>query len=104
GTLKWKMPLALTNTSANNSITIGADGTLYTVGAGGLLIDDSYYYSLIAIGDSYIDKVCTKESTSMEVLKSLEAKSENAKLTEDEKKEARDILKRLSDDLDKKDN
>ncbi|KLA22213.1 PQQ-binding-like beta-propeller repeat protein [Bacillus cereus] len=104
GTLKWKMSLALTNTSANNSITIGADGTLYTVGAGGLLIDDSYYYSLIAIGDSYIDKVCTKESTSMEVLKSLEAKSENAKLKEDEKKEARDILKRLSDDLDKKDN
>uniref|UniRef100_UPI000683D987 outer membrane protein assembly factor BamB family protein n=1 Tax=Bacillus sp. 123MFChir2 TaxID=1169144 RepID=UPI000683D987 len=96
GTLKWKMPLALTNTSANNSITIDADGTLYTVGAGGSLIDDSYYYSLIAIGDTYIDKVCTKESTSMEVLKSLEAKSRNAKLTEEEKKEAREILNKLS--------
>lgn len=96
GTLKWKMPLALTNTNANNSMTIGADGTLYIVGAGGSLIDDSYYYSLIAIGDTYIDKVCTKESTSMEVLKSLEAKSRNAKLTEEEKKEARDILNKLS--------
>uniref|UniRef100_UPI0006849EF3 outer membrane protein assembly factor BamB family protein n=1 Tax=Bacillus sp. 123MFChir2 TaxID=1169144 RepID=UPI0006849EF3 len=95
GTLKWKMPLALTNTNANNSITIGADGTLYTVGAGGSLIDDSYYYSLIAIGDTYIDKVCTKGSTFMEVLKSLEAKSKNAKLTEEEKKEARDILNKL---------
>ncbi|WP_257154163.1 hypothetical protein [Bacillus toyonensis] len=35
------------------------------------------------------------------ILKSLEEKSKTARLTDEEKKEARDILKKLSDDLDK---
>ncbi|HDX9580093.1 TPA: PQQ-like beta-propeller repeat protein [Bacillus pseudomycoides] len=100
-TLKWKMPKSTSDFSG--SITIGKDGTLYTNGYLPLP-NNGTYYSFIAIGDSYTDNVCTKESTFMEVLKSLEAKSKNAKLTEEEKKEAREILKRLSDDLDKKDN
>ncbi|HDX9591489.1 TPA: PQQ-like beta-propeller repeat protein [Bacillus pseudomycoides] len=107
-TLKWKMLKSTTYFNfgvSNNSITIGKDGTLYTTGSGrtGPSMDDGYV-SLIAIGDSYTDNVCTKESTFMEVLKSLEAKSKNAKLTEEEKKEASEILNKISNDLDKKDN
>ncbi|HDX9587582.1 TPA: PQQ-like beta-propeller repeat protein [Bacillus pseudomycoides] len=107
GTLKWKMPKSTTYFECfgtNDSITIGKDGTLYSLGGYTSSNFDDSYTSLIAIGDDYTDNVCTKESTYMEVLKSLRAKSKKAKLTEDEKKEARDILKELSDDLDKKDN
>ncbi|HDX9589266.1 TPA: PQQ-like beta-propeller repeat protein [Bacillus pseudomycoides] len=106
GTLKWELPYTSTwflSGGVNDSITIGKDGTLYTNGKYVSANDDGYF-SLVAIGDSYTDNACTKESTYMEVLKSLRAKSKKAKLTEDEKKEARDILKELSDDLDKKDN
>ncbi|PEA54906.1 hypothetical protein CON64_10475 [Bacillus pseudomycoides] len=106
GTLKWKLPYTSTwfpSGGVNNSITIGKDGTLYTNGKYVSANDDGYF-SLVAIGDSYTDNVCTKESTFMEVLKSLEAKSKNAKLTEEEKKEAREILNKISNDLDKKDN
>ena len=78
------------------------DGVLYILGHVPKENKETYY-SLVAIGDSYTDTVCTKDSTYMEVLKSLEAKSKNAKLTDEEKKEARDILKKLSDDLDKTD-
>ncbi|HDX9591467.1 TPA: PQQ-like beta-propeller repeat protein [Bacillus pseudomycoides] len=109
GTLKWKLPHSFSNYRGNNSITIDKDGNLYTMGGahvkdnkGGGYTDT--YYSIMAIGDSYTDNVCTKESTFMEVLKSLEAKSKNAKLTEEEKKEAREILNKISNDLDKKDN
>ncbi|PFE58986.1 hypothetical protein CN322_30120, partial [Bacillus thuringiensis] len=107
GTLKWKMPFSLFHPgSTNDTIIIGKDGTLYLPG---YVPEVTYfgpektYYSLVAIGDPYTDTVCTKDSTYMEVLKSLEAKSKNAKLTDEEKKEARDILKKLSDDLDKTD-
>ncbi|MBE7098176.1 MULTISPECIES: PQQ-binding-like beta-propeller repeat protein [Bacillus cereus group] len=107
GTLKWKMPFsAFHKGSSNNSISIDKDGTLYLAGYVPNTNNNGpsgTYYSLVAIGDSYTDTVCTKESTYMEVLKSLEAKSKNAKLTNEEKKEARDILKKLSDDLDKTD-
>ncbi|PGL55411.1 PQQ-binding-like beta-propeller repeat protein [Bacillus cereus] len=106
GSLKWKMAsstLKLHGGTSNNSISIDKDGTLYLLGQGSNNSVDSIYYSLIAIGDSYTDTVCTKDSTYMEVLKSLEAKSKTAKLTDEEKKEARDILKKLSDDLDKTD-
>ncbi|MEH7243397.1 hypothetical protein V7131_19980, partial [Bacillus sp. JJ269] len=105
GTLKWKTewssPIFHGGTS-NNSISIGKDGVLYILGHVPKENKETYY-SLVAIGDSYTDTVCTKDSTYMEVLKSLEAKSKNAKLTDEEKKEARDILKKLSDDLDKTD-
>ncbi|EJQ68370.1 hypothetical protein IG7_03511 [Bacillus cereus HuA2-4] len=107
GTLKWKMPFSSFNPGApNDAITIGRDGTLYMLGYVPELTyfgPDKTYYSVVAIGDSYTDTVCTKDSTYMQVLKSLEAKSKNAKLTDEEKKEARDILKKLSDDLDKTD-
>ncbi|HDX9591135.1 TPA: PQQ-like beta-propeller repeat protein [Bacillus pseudomycoides] len=107
GTLKWKMS-QLFSGGANNSIVIDKDGNLYTAGGGSVEVKGSWYsdtyYSIVAIGDSYTDNVCTKESTFMEVLKSLEAKSKNAKLTEEEKKEAREILNKISNDLDKKDN
>ncbi|HDX9580807.1 TPA: PQQ-like beta-propeller repeat protein, partial [Bacillus pseudomycoides] len=105
-TLKWRFhqsPLRFRSGSPNNSMVIAKDGNLYISGSGYEKIEDGYS-SLIAIGDSYTDNVCTKESTFMEVLKSLEAKSKNAELTEEEKKEVREILKKLSDDLDKKDN
>ncbi|MEH6890246.1 PQQ-binding-like beta-propeller repeat protein, partial [Bacillus sp. JJ864] len=105
-TLKWKFhqsPSRFRAGNANTSIVIGKDGTLYANGTAAIPNGGSYY-SLIAIGDSYTDNVCTKESTFMEVLKSLEAKSKNAKLTEEEKKEAREILNKISNDLDKKDN
>ncbi|MGQ8809766.1 outer membrane protein assembly factor BamB family protein [Bacillus sp. NA_165.1] len=100
GTLKWRLPKTynIVDNFSNSSMTLGKDGTLYAMASRG-----TEYYSLIAIGDSYTDTVCTKDSTYMEVLKSLEAKSKNAKLTDEEKKEARDILKKLSDDLDKTD-
>ncbi|ASI83630.1 TPA: PQQ-binding-like beta-propeller repeat protein [Bacillus cereus] len=105
GTLKWKTewssPIFHGGTS-NNSISIGKDGVLYILGHVPKENKETYY-SLVAIGDSYTDTVCTKDSTYMEVLKSLEAKSKNAKLTDEEKSEARDILKKLSDDLDKTD-
>ncbi|MEH7460252.1 PQQ-binding-like beta-propeller repeat protein [Bacillus sp. JJ1127] len=108
GTLKWKMPkspTAFRTASHNDSIIIGKDGTLYNVGIYYVPNNvDATYTSLIAIGDSYTDNVCTKESTFMEVLKSFEAKSKNAKLTEEEKKETREILNKLSNNLDKKDN
>ncbi|MFN6790059.1 PQQ-binding-like beta-propeller repeat protein [Bacillus sp. TD11] len=107
GTLKWKMPFSLFHPgSTNDTIIIGRDGTLYLPG---YVPEVTYfgpektYYSVVAIGDSYTDTVCTKDSTYMEVLKSLEAKSKTVKLTDEEKKEARDILKKLSDDLDKTD-
>ncbi|PEV15732.1 hypothetical protein CN417_00505 [Bacillus thuringiensis] len=107
GTLKWKMPFSSFHPGApNDAITIGRDGTLYMLGYVPELTyfgPDKTYYSVVAIGDSYTDTVCTKDSTYMQVLKSLEAKSKNAKLTNEEKKEARDILKKLSDDLDKAD-
>ncbi|ENQ3081150.1 PQQ-like beta-propeller repeat protein [Bacillus cereus] len=108
GTLKWKLPHSYAS-GANDSITIDKDGNLYTVGwahvkgnKGGGYTDT--YYSIMAIGDSYADNVCTKESTFMEVLKSLEAKIKNAKFTEEEKKEALEILNKISNNLDKKDN
>lgn len=105
GTLKWKMPFSLFHVgSSNNSISIDKDGTLYAAGYVAKInyyAPDETYYSVVAIGDSYIDTVCTKDSTYMEVLKSLEVKSKTAKLTDEEKKEARDILKKLSADLDK---
>ncbi|WP_324656499.1 PQQ-binding-like beta-propeller repeat protein [Bacillus cereus] len=108
GTLKWKMPFSLFHPgSTNDTIIIGKDGTLYLPGYVPEVTyfgPDKTYFSVVAIGDSYTDTVCTKDSTYMEVLKSLEAKSKNAKLTDEEKKEARDILKKLSDDLDKADN
>lgn len=88
----------------NDAITIGSDGTLYMLGYVPELTyfgPDKTYFSVVAIGDSYTDTVCTKDSTYMQVLKSLEAKSKTAKLTDEEKKEARDILKKLSADLDK---
>ncbi|MFA2692407.1 outer membrane protein assembly factor BamB family protein [Bacillus mycoides] len=107
GTQKWKMPFSLFHPgAANDSISIDKDGTLYMAGYVPKInyySPDETYYSLVAIGDSYTDTVCTKDSTYMEVLKSLEAKSKTAKLTDEEKKEARDILKKLSDDLDKTD-
>ncbi|MEC3159496.1 PQQ-binding-like beta-propeller repeat protein [Bacillus thuringiensis] len=107
GTLKWKMPFSLFHAgSSNNSISIDKDGTLYIAGYVPKINyygPDETYFSLVAIGDSYTDTVCTKDSTYMEVLNSLEAKSKTAKLTDEEKKEARDILKKLSDDLDKTD-
>ncbi|PFR36899.1 PQQ-binding-like beta-propeller repeat protein [Bacillus thuringiensis] len=107
GTLKWKMPFSLFDPgSTNDTIIIGKDGTLYLPGYVPKINyygPDETYYSLVAIGDSYTDTVCTKDSTYMQVLKSLEAKSKTAKLTDEEKKEARDILKKLSDDLDKAD-
>ncbi|HDR7737469.1 TPA: PQQ-like beta-propeller repeat protein [Bacillus thuringiensis] len=105
-TLKWKMAQSKTwfvPGKATNSITMGQDGSLYILGKYLSSNGSEDYTSLIAIGDSYTDNVCTKDSTYMEVLKSLEAKSKNAKLTDEEKKEARDILKKLSDDLDKTD-
>ncbi|PDZ33701.1 outer membrane protein assembly factor BamB family protein [Bacillus toyonensis] len=105
GTLKWKMPFSLFHPgSTNDTIIIDKDGTLYLPGYVPKINyygPDETYYSLVAIGDSYTDTVCTKDSTYMEVLKSLEAKSKTAKLTDEEKKEARDILKKLSADLDK---
>ncbi|MEH7542409.1 PQQ-binding-like beta-propeller repeat protein [Bacillus thuringiensis] len=107
GTLKWKMPFSSFHPgSSNDSISIGKDGTLYMIGYVPKPNNNGpkeTYYSLVAIGDSYTDTVCTKDSTYMEVLKSLEAKSKNAKLTDEEKSEARHILKKLSDDLDKAD-
>ncbi|MCM3736254.1 PQQ-binding-like beta-propeller repeat protein [Bacillus cytotoxicus] len=107
-TLKWKFNhSAFRFGSPNSSIVIDKDGTLYIPGdwySGGVPKVEDRYFSIMAIGDDYTDNVCTKESTYMEVLKSLRAKSKKAKLTEDEKKEARDILKELSGDLDKKDN
>ncbi|MHA4260299.1 hypothetical protein LS996_28850 (plasmid) [Bacillus cereus] len=90
--------------SSNNSISIDKYGTLYAAGYAAKInyyAPDETYYSVVAIGDSYTDTVCTKDSTYMQVLKSLEAKSKTAKLTDEEKKEARDILKKLSADLDK---
>ncbi|KLA22214.1 PQQ-binding-like beta-propeller repeat protein [Bacillus cereus] len=107
GTLKWKMPKSTTSFdagSSNDSIIIGKDGTLYSIGSYALSNSGDDYTSLIAIGDSYTDDVCTEESTFMEVLKSFEAKNKNAKLTEEEKKETREILNKLSNNLDKKDN
>ncbi|PGO25242.1 hypothetical protein CN982_21830 [Bacillus cereus] len=105
GTLKWKMPFSSFDPGApNDAITIGSDGTLYMLGYVPELTyfgPDKTYFSVVAIGDSYTDTVCTKDSTYMQVLKSLEAKSKTAKLTDEEKKEARDILKKLSADLDK---
>ncbi|MBK5489005.1 PQQ-like beta-propeller repeat protein [Bacillus sp. TH17] len=104
GTLKWRLPKTyfIIDNFSNSSMTLGKDGTLYVRATGGTNMNDTYH-SLIAIGDSYTDNVCTKDSTYMEVLKSLQAKSRNAKLTDEEKKEAHDILKKLSDDLDKTD-
>ncbi|MEH6890240.1 PQQ-binding-like beta-propeller repeat protein, partial [Bacillus sp. JJ864] len=103
GTLKWSLPKS-TSWFTSGTITIAKDGTLYILGRYISSNFDDHYTSLIAIGDSYTDNVCTKESTFMEVLKSLAAKSKNAKLTEEEKKEAREILNKISNDLDKKDN
>ncbi|CAM4389316.1 hypothetical protein BAMA_15615 [Bacillus manliponensis] len=98
GTLKWSMPNSPSQFSAGG-ITIGQDGTLYTAGDNHLP-NYKTYYSIMAIGDPYEDKFCTRESTYMEVLKTLESKSKKAKLTEEEKKEAREILMQLSGQLD----
>lgn len=108
GTVKWSLKAepgkSFHEGDYNNSLTIGEDGTLYTGGSVSEPIPgqttSKTYGTIIAIGDPYEDKFCTKESTYMEVLKTLESKSKTANLTEEEKQEARNILQKLTDDLD----
>ncbi|GGE64627.1 PQQ-binding-like beta-propeller repeat protein [Priestia taiwanensis] len=95
GSLKWENPIdGHINTAADSNITIGKDGTIYTVGQG--TDQKGIYYAITAIGDTQSETPCPQPEDYLQTIKDL-IKTNN--LTEEQKKEARERLTKERDEL-----